>query len=238
MNSLSTISTLHTVEKRGFATTGRRDTELMFHRAMRHSRRVRTLRVAIPVIIALMLGSIWFMSWLDPLRILVRLPTDSGKLVISGTKLTMQAPKLNGYTRDGRWYELTADSAAQDITKPNLVELHDVRAKIEAEDKSLMNVSAADGIFDRKSGVLTLGRDILLNSTNGYAVHLIEAVIDTGSGDIVSNKPVEVQMLQGTLNAKRVQVTKAGNLIQFGGGVVMDLAAGALESAKPENDRR
>ena len=38
--------------------------------------------------------------------------------MISGTKLTMQAPKLSGYTRDGRWYELIADSAAQDITKP------------------------------------------------------------------------------------------------------------------------
>ena len=39
-------------------------------------------------------------SWLDPLKVLVRLPIDSGKLVISGTKITMEAPKLSGYTRD------------------------------------------------------------------------------------------------------------------------------------------
>ena len=76
------------------------------------------------------------MSWLDPLKVLVRLPIDAGRLVISGTKITMEAPKLSGYTKDRRWYELTANAAAQDITKPDLIELNEIRAKIEAEDKS------------------------------------------------------------------------------------------------------
>jgi lipopolysaccharide export system protein LptC len=205
---------------------------------MRHSRRVRALRIAIPAVITLSLGTVWFVTWLDPLRLLVRLPTDSGKLVISGTKLTMQAPKLNGYTRDGRWYEVVADSAAQDITKPNLVELHDVRAKIETEEKSVMSLLAADGMFDRKTGVLTLGRRIVLESTKGFAVHLTDAVIDTANGDIVSEKPVEVQMLQGTLNANRLEVIKAGEVVQFGGGVVLDLAGGALGPKQPENSQQ
>jgi lipopolysaccharide export system protein LptC len=235
MNGLSTISTM---QDHDFAAGGRKDTDRTFRRAMRHSRRVRALRVAIPALIVVMLAMVWFATWIDPLRILARLPTDSGKLVISGTKLTMQAPKLNGYTRDGRSYELTADSAAQDVTKPNLIELRDVRAKIEAEDKSVTNLSAAEGMFDRKTGVLTLGRDILIESTNGLVVRLTEAVVDTGSGDIVSNKPVEVRMLQGTLNAARVEVNKTGDMIQFGGGVVMDLAANALGSQRPEDSRR
>jgi lipopolysaccharide export system protein LptC len=236
MNALSS-STLDATDDRGFAGAGRRDTERVFRRARRHSRRVRMLRVAIPVITVLVLGSIWFVTWLDPLRLLVRLPID-GKLVISGTKVTMQAPKLSGYTRDGRWYELNALAAAQDLTKPDLVELQDVRAKIQAEDKSVLNMRAADGIFDRKSGTLRLGRDIVLLSTSGFEVHLNEAVIDTGSGEIVSNKPVEVKMLQGTLNASRLEVIKAGEVINFEGGVVMDLVAGALDLNKSEGTRR
>jgi lipopolysaccharide export system protein LptC len=207
----------------------------VFRRAVRHSRRVRVLRVTIPVVIVLALGAIWFVSWLDPLRVLARLP-DSGKLVVSGTKLTMQAPKLSGYTRDGRWYELVADAAAQDITKPGLIELHGLRSKLQSEDKSVMNLTATDGLFDRKSGMLTLWRDIVLESTNGITVHLSEAAIDTGSGDVVSNKPVEVKMLKGTLNANRLDVSKAGDVIQFGGGVVMDLAADAL-GGTPEAKR-
>jgi lipopolysaccharide export system protein LptC len=195
------------------------------------------LRLAIPVVLILAFGTVWLVSWLDPLRVLARLPTDSGKLVVSGTKLTMQAPKLTGYTRDGRWYELLADAAAQDITKPSIVELQGLRSKLEAEDKSVLNLTAKDGLFDRKTGMLTLSRNIVLESTTGFTVHLSEAVVDTGSGNIVSNKPVEVQMLQGTLKAKRMDVTNAGEVVEFGGGVVMDLIAGALNVAQPEARR-
>jgi lipopolysaccharide export system protein LptC len=231
---LSTTSTLDGMDDRGFAGSGRGDTERMFRRAMRHSRRVRLLRAIIPAAIVLTLLAVWFVTWLDPLRLLVRLPADSGKLVISGTKLTMQAPRLSGFTRDGRAYELTARAAAQDITKPDVVELYDVRARIEAEDRSVMSMRAADGLFNRKSGMLTLGNDIVLESTGGLEVRLSEAVIDTGSGQIVSNRPVEVRMLQGTVNAQRLEVVNAGEVIHFEGGVVMDLAAGALESGKAE----
>jgi lipopolysaccharide export system protein LptC len=237
MNELSTLSAFGAIEDREFAGGGRRDTERVFRRAKRHSRRVRLLRVAIPVILVLALGAVWFVSWFDPLRVLARLPTDAGKLVISGTKLTMQAPKLSGYTRDGQWYELNADSAAQDIMKPGLIELHGLRSKLQAADKSVMNLTAVDGLFDRKSGMLTLSRQIVLQSTNGITVHLSEAAIDTGSGDVVSNQPVEVKMLQGTLNAKRLDVVKAGDVILFGGGVVMDLTAEALGSAQGEATR-
>jgi lipopolysaccharide export system protein LptC len=237
MNSLSTISALDPAGDREFAGGGRRDTERVFRRAMRHSRRVRVLRVAIPAALVLALGTVWLAAWLDPLRVLVRLPTDSGKLVVSGTKLTMQAPKLSGYTRDGRWYELLADSAAQDITQPGLIELHGLRSKLQAEDKSVLNLTAMGGMFDRKSGMLTLSRNIVLESTTGFRIHLSEAAIDTGSGDIVSNKPVEVQMLQGTLNANRLEVAKAGDVVQFGGGVVLNLVPGALDIGRAEAKR-
>ena len=82
---------------------------------------MRVLRVALPVAIALILGTTILAIWLDPLRLLVRLPGDPGKLVISGTKITMQAPRLTGYTHDQRAYDVTANGATQDVTKPNIV---------------------------------------------------------------------------------------------------------------------
>ena len=195
-----------------------------FARAGRHSRRVRFLRVALPVTIVLTLGTTWLVSWLDPLKVLVRLPIDAGRLVISGTKITMEAPKLSGYTRDRRWYELTATAAAQDITKPDLIELHDVRAKVEAEDKSsTMFLAAKDGVFNRKGGILTLNNDISLRSSSGYEMKLNEAVVDTANGEVVSNKPVEVITQQATLRAERLEVVKSGEIVRFIGNVVMHL---------------
>jgi len=207
--------------------TGGRDKARMFRRASRHSRLVRLLRVVLPVMLVLSLGVLALATWLNPLRLLaVRLPADINGLVISGTKITMAQPKLSGYTRDGRWYEVTAQAAAQDITKPDVFELQEMRAKLETEDKNTLHLTATDGVFDRKSGILTLGRQIVLHSTNGTEVRLSEAVIDTASGDIVSNKPVEVKMLHGTLTGSKLEVVKAGEVIRLDGGVLLDLPFG------------
>lgn len=138
----------------------------------------------------------------------------------------MEAPKLSGYTKDRRWYELTASAAAQDITKPDQIELHDVRAKVEAEDKSsTMFLSAKDGVFNRKAGILTLNNDISLKSSSGYEMKLNEAVVDTATGEVISNKPVEVITQHATLNADRLEVIKSGEVVRFVGNVVMNLSA-------------
>jgi lipopolysaccharide export system protein LptC len=39
----------------------------------------------------------------------------------------------------------------------------------------------------------------------------------------VSEHPVEVNLLQGTLNANRLNIVESGDLMRFHGGVVMDL---------------
>src|SRR5437016_5027355 len=103
-------------ETRSFIGVGR-DSDAAFRGAARHSRLVRLLRIFIPVGVVLALLGIALSSWLNPLRFLSDLPIDLGKLVVSGTKITMEAPRLAGYTRDNRAYELSARAAAQDITK-------------------------------------------------------------------------------------------------------------------------
>jgi lipopolysaccharide export system protein LptC len=220
---LSTTATLEGTGSHGFAISERRDERRAFQRAARHSRRVRFLRLAIPWTIGLTLGATMLVSWLDPMKVLARLPLDAGKLVISGTKITMEAPKLSGYTRDNRWYEMNATAAAQDVTKPDIIELVEVRAKIETADKSTIFLSAQAGTYSRKTSILNLNRNVILKSSSGFEVHLDEAIVDTGSGEVVSNKPVEVLTQDSTLNADRLEVEKSGDIVRFIGSVVMNL---------------
>jgi lipopolysaccharide export system protein LptC len=184
---------------------------------------VRFLRLAIPVTIALTLGATALVSWLDPLKVLARLPIDAGKLVISGTKITMEAPKLSGYTRDNRWYEMNAKAAAQDVTKPDIIELLEVRAKIETSDKSTIALSAQVGTYNRKTSILNLSRSVTLKSSAGFEMHMDEAIVDTATGEVVSNKPVEVFTQDATLNSDRLEVEKSGDIVRFIGSVVMNL---------------
>src|SRR5262245_17552487 len=194
-----------------------------FRAARRHSFRVRLLRIALPIGLVAMVGAVVGLSYFNPVRMLTRLPLDPGKVTISGTKVTMAAPRLAGFTNDQRAYELTARAASQDITKPNLLELQDIRAKVELQDKALVELQAQNGLFDRKTELLTLLDKILLTSTSGYEAHLTQATVDVKGGAVTSSKPVEVKMLNGTLNANRLEVADKGEVARFDGGVVMIL---------------
>ena len=70
---------------------------------------------------------------------------------------------------------------------------------------------------------LTLTDKILVISSTGYEGHLTQAVVDVKKGVIVSQSPVDVKMLNGTINANRLQVDDNGDLIRFDGGVTMIL---------------
>ena len=208
---------------RAYWTVSRGSAERAFRAARRHSRIVRILRVALPATVALALAFVIVAAYFNPLRVLTKLPIDIGNLVVSGTKITMEQPRLSGFTRDGRAYEVTATAAAQDVTKPDIVELHDIHAKVQMQDKGSIQVSAATGIYDTKGETLKLAQDIVLTSSAGYECRLSEALVDTREGNVLSEHPVAVKMLQGTLNANRLEVVNSGDLVRFGGGVDMVL---------------
>jgi lipopolysaccharide export system protein LptC len=225
MNHQPTASTLGELSSSGFVAREVRNNEHIFRRASRHSRLVRFMRWAIPAGLVLLVVAVTLVSYLDPLRLLTRLPIESAGMVISGTKITMASPKLAGFTRDGRKYDLVARSATQDLTKPDLMELADIRAKFVTQDQSTMDLTASEGLYDRKTTILTLWRNIVLISSAGYEVRLSEVRVDTGSGDIVSEKPVEVKMEEGNLKANRLEVTKGGEIMSFEGNVKMIIDA-------------
>jgi lipopolysaccharide export system protein LptC len=208
---------------RAYWTTSRGDSERAFRAARRHSRVVRALRIAIPAFVGVVVVVVVLATYFNPLRMLSKLPVNVGDLVISGSKITMESPRLSGFTRDARAYELTADAAAQDLTKPDIIELHNIHAKVQMQDKSTVRLSALKGIYDSKGETLKLDRDIVLNSTSGYEGRLSEATVDIRKGNVLSEHPVELEMLQGTLNANRLQIFDSGDRILFDNGVRMTL---------------
>lgn len=194
-----------------------------FARAKRHSRRVRQLRLAVPLLVAASLLTIVGVSLFNPFRLLSALPIDIGKLGVSGTKITMDSPHLAGFTPDQRPYELWAQSAVQDVTQPNNVELHELRAKVQMEDKTDLSMDARTGLFDTKTQLLNLKENIFLQSSTGYEARLTQAVVDMAAGTVSSDEPVAVKLLNGTLDANGLKITENGALVRFEGGVSMVL---------------
>jgi lipopolysaccharide export system protein LptC len=181
---------------------------------------VHWLRIGVPATLAAALLLVVGANYMPTVGSL-RLPGELGKLVIKGTKVTMQQPRLSGFTVDSRPYQFTANSAEQEITKPDLMELHDIQAKIEMEDKSIVNITSNSGTYDMKTEMLTLIDKVHLVSSTGYEVRLSEATIDVHKGTVRSDKPVWVKLTNGVINAKRLEVLDSGAVIRFGGGVSM-----------------
>jgi len=204
-------------------TMGRGDSDRAFRAARRHSRMVRILRVAIPLAVVLGFIGVFLIAYLNPLRMLAKLPVDIGSLVVSGSKITMEKPHLSGFTHDARAYELSADAAKQDMTKPDVIELRNIHAKVQMQDKSTLELSATAGIYDSKGETIKLDQNIVLSSSTGYRGRLSEAMVDIRKGHVVSTRPVAVEMLQGTLNANRLEIVDSGDLVRFDGGVKLDL---------------
>jgi lipopolysaccharide export system protein LptC len=115
-----------------------------------------------------------------------------------------------------------------------MIELQDINAIVEMDQNESMKVTAATGVFDTKNDKLALDRDIVVTS-GGYEGELDEAVIDTKSGNVVSEKPVKVRMLNGTVNANRLEVLQSGNLLRFEKGVVVNMRMNedSTPAAKP-----
>jgi lipopolysaccharide export system protein LptC len=203
---------------------GPRDLARLMRLARRHSARVRFLRRALPGGAVAALGLFVFLTLFNPLRVVLPdLPVDPGKLVVSGTKITMEAPKLTGFTRDNRAYNVTADSASQDLVNPTVLELTGVRAKFEMQSKGTVDVTAVAGLYDTKSELLTLTQYVHIISSDGYEGHLTAATVDVRKGLVVSEQPVEVNLPNGKLNAKRMEVVDNGALMRFDGGIVLVL---------------
>ena len=194
-----------------------------FRGARRHSRNVRLLRVLVPAGVIGGIALISLITYVSSGRFSYKLPNDMGTLVVSGTKITMEAPRLAGYTKDQRGYEVTAKAAAQDMAKPEFVELKELRAKLAMQDNNSAELVTVGGIYNTKTEILTLGPNITLKSTNGYEALLADAVVEVKKGNITSDKPVEVKMTRGRLNANRLEITNSGEVIRFEGGVVMHL---------------
>jgi lipopolysaccharide export system protein LptC len=192
-----------------------------FNAAKRHSRRVRVLRWTLPAAALGGLALIALFFAFDPLRFYRDLPIEFGRVSITDNKLTVDAPKLTGFTQDRRPYSVTAESAMQDLSKTNVIELSGIHGQVELANRGETSLRAKTGVYDMKAGVLRLSEGIEIGATGGYQISLIDALVEVRKGHIVTDKPVRAIFPDGSLQAQRLEIFDHGDRARFDGGVVL-----------------
>jgi lipopolysaccharide export system protein LptC len=189
-----------------------------FDAARQHSRRVRLLRFAVPVLaLAGVLGFVGYAIF-DPFG-LADHPIEIQKTEIKDNRIVMESPHLTGYDKKQQAYNVTATSASQLITSPDHIDLQQLEAVISALDKSRATLTALVGKFDSGKEILNLENDVRVKSTKGYSVDLSVATVDFKAGTVESNKPVVLNLTNGTIKGGGLSIANGGDIISFKGGV-------------------
>jgi len=189
-----------------------------FNKARRHSRWVRFAKIAIPLGSLMGMAGVGVVAYYNPFRQIENL--SFGSIGVSGTNVTMESPKLTGFKNDNRPYEVTASAATQDVRKPDLVQLKDLKARIVTDDRgSVARLQAASGVLDTKREQMRLRQDIVVTTDAGHQVKLRSAFVRFKVGSVVSNEPVTVSFGNGTIEAEGLNVTDNGKVMSFKGRV-------------------
>jgi lipopolysaccharide export system protein LptC len=132
----------------------------------------------------------------------------------------MESPKMTGFHKDSRPYEVTATSATQDVRKPNVIELNEMKGRLVIDDHgTAARLEAAAGIFDTTREHLDLRRDVRVTTDAGHEARLKSAAIDFKAGTVVSREPVTVTLTDGIIEAQSLEITDNGKVLSFIGRV-------------------
>jgi lipopolysaccharide export system protein LptC len=179
---------------------------------------VRFFKLVIPAGSVLGIAGVVLATWFNPFRTVEGLTV--GPLSVSGSKVTMESPRLTGFRNDSRPYEVTASAAQQDVRKPHLVELTDLKARIATDDQgSSARLEATRGVLDTQKEQLRLRQDVRVRTDGGQDVRLRSAFVDFKAGTVVSDDPVTVSLGNGIIRATGLEVKDNGKVLHFRGRV-------------------
>ncbi|GGH08311.1 hypothetical protein GCM10007036_03730 [Alsobacter metallidurans] len=193
-------------------------TQRRYDAALRHSGRVRWLRRIIPVGAVLMVLGVGFFAFWNPFRAIPD-GVSVGPLSINGTKVTMEAPKLSGFKKDKRPYEVTARWASSDVKNPNVIELKDIKARIALQDKGFANVEALNGVYNSQAEAIQLKDDVRVKTDTGYDVLMKVADVNFKAGTVQSTEAIEMKFTGGTIRADALEMLDNGQVVIFKGRV-------------------
>jgi lipopolysaccharide export system protein LptC len=196
-----------------------------------YSRRVRVLRVALPVAAAALLLAVF----LFPRSVLFERIGLSGVAFDPADGLRLLNPRFTGTTDDGQPYSLTADWALPDGPDPTLVTLGPLQGQLSLDTGQVLNLEGAGGHFRPKDRTTRIEGGVTVTSSDGYRATLSAVDIDIGAGTLFGTGPVAGQGPLGSITADSMRAARRGDgrYIWFEGRVRVIVTPQTAPSTEP-----
>jgi lipopolysaccharide export system protein LptC len=185
--------------------------------AVRHSARVARLRRLMLWSAGGVVGLVLIGLGVQALRFL---PLDLrfARIGLKGSRITIETPRLVGYRKDGRPYELRAKVGIQDMATPDLFELNELEVRMDDGEKAIV-LTAAKGLYNSKREHADLTGGVRIHDGKQFDMKLESAEMDFKSSVMSSARPVTLKIENGEVVAKAVEFSQKERRATFSGDV-------------------
>ena len=209
--------------------------EAVFVHARRHSRRVRALKLVLPIAAALMVAV--FVGY-SMLATTIKNVSSLGSLSIDDGGVVMANPKLEGFTKDDLPYSLYAEEARQPLGGEGAIMLTGISASVPIDKENRARITAASGSFDRDENTLDIDSDIMLSATSGLTARLQSAHINIAENTLTTDDPVDIQLNGMHIAANGMDAAKGGKSLVFEDRVRVRIDPSTLETARGDGGEK
>lgn len=149
------------------------------------------------------------------------LPVDLSltRVALNGTRIIIEAPKLTGYRKDGRPYEIRAKVGAQDMTKPNIFELEKLEVRIENTADNMVILTAAQGVYNANKDHADMTGGVNIHDEKNFDLKMDAAQMDFKAGVLSSDKSALLKLVGGEVKADAVEFSQKERRATFTGNV-------------------
>lgn len=200
--------------------------------ALRHSRRVARLKVALPVLAVVISLAFIAVSWV---RTMIPDNLSIFAVKIENGKIVMERPAISGMNFDGISYYMKAARALQDIRNPYQIAFESIEAAIPVDGEVMARFSAARADFDRGKDRLALDQPFSITLSSGISASFRSARIDIPAGEMSTPDPVSITAQGSGLVAQSLEIKDKGRVIVLTGPVRMTIDPKAFRSSQKDD---
>lgn len=201
-----------------------------------YTRFIKLMRYALPLIaLALMVVVITWPEMDDKVVVIQKnelIPSSSNDI----GENELLNPRFETTDAQNQPVNVTAARALQNQENPNLVTLDAPNADLQMKNGARINIQALDGTYEQESEKLFLQNNVKVNHESGYALHAEELRVDLKTREAFSDKDVQIDGPDATIEAKGLEGNMNEGILTFKGPAKLTLQQNPAEETPTNNE--
>lgn len=187
-----------------------------------YTRFVKAMRIILPLAAVGLLAVV--ITWPDMEKRVAPVRKDEILPDTANMQNELLQPKFESVDEKDQPYTVTAALATQSRENPDIVNLQKPVGNMALQDGGWVAIEALTGVYEQRNEKLFLSGDVKLTNDGGYTLTSDEMRINLNTSEAFSDKSVNVQGPDGTIDATGMEAFSNTGILIFKGPAKMILS--------------